>query len=177
MRNAKAVEELKKYAPVATSSFWFQNSTGHFVYAERLKVQLFCPFQFDKFPFDKHACNLTLISEHDNFAVKLTDAIVHYNGQQETRYGMDAIKMKSEILPFEIKLSGLEAFTIEIDGFKYVSSGLTIHLHRKTLGALAGSFYGPTAIFAILSMISFQIDPDVVSCFKKSPAALQPFST
>ena len=72
--------------------------------------------------------------------------------------------MKSQI-PFNIKLTGLGTFISDINGFGHATSGLTIHFHRKSVGGLAGMFFGPTAIFAILSMISFQINPDVVSLF------------
>ena len=47
-------------------------------------------------------------------------------------------------------------------GYDYSYAGLTIHLKRNKLGLLIGSFYVPTGIFAMLSMISFAINPEMV---------------
>ena len=58
----------------------------------------------------------------------------------------------------------IETFTMDGNGgYIYDQAGLSIQFSRKSLGDLPGSFYGPTAIFAILSLISFHIHPDKVS--------------
>ena len=44
-------------------------------------------------------------------------------------------------------------------------TGVILKLRRKSLGHLESSFYYPTASFALLSMISYFIKPDIVSCF------------
>ena len=41
-------------------------------------------------------------------------------------------------------------------------TGITIILKRNTFDLLVGGYYIPTGIFAILSMISYFIDPDVI---------------
>ena len=41
-------------------------------------------------------------------------------------------------------------------------TGVTIFLKRNTFDLLIGGYYIPTGIFAVLSMISYFIDPDVV---------------
>ena len=48
------------------------------------------------------------------------------------------------------------------NGFNYASAGIKIYLRRKSLGLLFGSFYAPTATFAMLSMLSYCINPDMV---------------
>ena len=44
-------------------------------------------------------------------------------------------------------------------GLNYSASGLKIELQRKTIGVLASEFFIPTGIFAMVSMLSFLIDP------------------
>ena len=43
------------------------------------------------------------------------------------------------------------------------STGLRINLQRNSIALLMGSFYVPTGIFAIMSMASYVINPEVVS--------------
>ena len=43
-------------------------------------------------------------------------------------------------------------------------TGVILKLRRKSLGHLESSFYYPTASFALLSMISYFIKPETVSC-------------
>ena len=52
-----------------------------------------------------------------------------------------------------IKPTDVHVFTI---------TGVNIILKRNTLNLLIGGYYIPTSLFAILSMISFFINPDVV---------------
>ena len=42
-------------------------------------------------------------------------------------------------------------------------SGIKLHLQRDSVGLLMGSFFVPTGIFAILSIGSYVINPDIVS--------------
>ena len=126
-----------------------------------MSITIFCPFDFIDFPFDEHDCNFTFTSSLSIAYVDMAPPIMEHKGQYSN--GMNGLEVKSKRLPFTIKLTTLEAFIINIEGYDCHTAGLTIHLSRKDLGVLTGSFYGPTAIFAFLSMISFIISPDAVS--------------
>ena len=54
----------------------------------------------------------------------------------------------------------------------FPTTGIKIILHRDTIGLLIGSFYMPTGIFAILSITSYVIHPDIVSFFIKIQKAV-----
>ena len=43
-----------------------------------------------------------------------------------------------------------------------INSGILFNIRRNDIGQLIGGFYGPTAIFTLISLISFLMDPDVV---------------
>ena len=66
-------------------------------------------------------------------------------------------------LPFEFELQPLPSFERRIYNFNYSFTGMQIKLKRKGLGRLVTGYFCPTAAFALLSMISFLINPDVVS--------------
>ena len=44
-------------------------------------------------------------------------------------------------------------------------TGIALRMRRKSLGQLLSGFFYPSAAFALLSMISFLIKPDMVSSF------------
>ena len=72
-------------------------------------------------------------------------------------------KLSDGHLPYSFSILGKKEFPITNYEWDYPAIGVRIRLKRKTLGTLIGGFYIPTALFAILSMISFFINPDVVS--------------
>ena len=147
-------------------------------------VEIYCPFDFSNFPFDKHDCNFTFgLKALDTEIARLTPPIINYEDQFSAAFpcpgycsslGQIHIKISSESLPFYMELSSMETISVKIDqsAFLYDQAGISIHFSRKSLGNLSGSFYGPTAIFAILSLISFHIHPDKVSIHKYCYAPL-----
>ena len=66
-------------------------------------------------------------------------------------------------MPFEIFAESIDPFVIEDNGYNYSSTGVRFYFKRKKLGLLIGSFYGPMAVFAALSMLSYNINVDAVS--------------
>ena len=127
-------------------------SLHHFEYKELLKIELFCNFDFDNFPFDSHDCDLFFGSNYlSNNYVKLQPPKIGNSEFFETD------------LPFEIRIQELEAFNINIVGYNYSHSGCKLHLKRNTIGPIVAKFYGPIALFSTLSLMSFSINPKVVS--------------
>ena len=66
-------------------------------------------------------------------------------------------------LPFDFELQSLPKSNISWQNFPFSYTGMKITMKRKILGDLLVGYYYPTAAFALLSMISFLINPDVVS--------------
>ena len=126
-------------------------------------VEIYCPFDFSHFPFDKQNCNVTFGIEGKSITfIRLTPPMINYDGQFSS-LGQKPLKISSESMLFYMEVSSMDTFTLELHGYSYDQTGILIHFSRKSLGDLSGSFYGPTAIFAILSLISFHIHPDKVS--------------
>ena len=90
------------------------------------------------------------------------DQITIYYADDITSQGKDSIFIDDLALPFEFEL---ESLAVKQNSFNFnVSSiGILIRMRRNSLGQLLSGYYYPTASFALLSMVSFLIDPDVVS--------------
>ena len=71
-------------------------------------------------------------------------------------------KLQDGHLPYHFSILGKKEFTLPNYEFSYPVTGIRIKLKRNQLGILIGGFYVPTAIFSVLSMISFFINPDLV---------------
>ena len=65
-------------------------------------------------------------------------------------------------MPFEFHLEARPSFE-KISDSTYSKTGIHIRMKRKSLGQLLSGYYYPTTSFALLSMISFLINPDIVS--------------
>ena len=66
-------------------------------------------------------------------------------------------------LPFDIVLESLEPFEYAEGKYLFSYVGMRLHLTRNDFGVLIGGYYGPTAIFSLLSLVSYSIKADIVS--------------
>ena len=82
---------------------------------------------------------------------------------QKVEYGEGQIHMNQTRIPFDISLESLESYDLWQAGFEYSFTSFRISLKRNKIGQLLGGFFVPTSMFAGLSLISFMINPDVVS--------------
>ena len=83
------------------------------------------------------------------------------------KYGEGLLKMEQKRLPFDISLQSLEPYEHFQAGFTYSFTSMKINFKRNQIGLLFGSFFVPTLMFATLSLISYTINPDIVSIFVK----------
>merc|ERR1712051_171217 len=91
------------------------------------------------------------IIDHENRSVRHHDGLLH---------------MRQSRLPFDISLESLEPFEYVQRGLTFSYAGMRIHFTRNDFGVLIGGYYGPTAIFSMLSLVSYSIKADIVSIVK-----------
>ena len=94
--------------------------------------------------------------------VKLENATIIL-GKMTTRDG--PMILKNLPFPFEVQISYLptyEEFNL-FTGKIYSETGMSLILKRSKMGQLASGYYYPTTAFALLAMISYLINPDIVS--------------
>ena len=136
-------------------------------YRETLKITSYCSFDFNNFPFDHdHKCDLTFGSlTFATWRIKLETPHVMSKNVKKGKYKVK-VNTDSKLLPFDIKATSMPSFNVTADGYNYSYTGITLHFKRNNLGLLVGSFYGPLAAFAMLSMFSYFIDIDMVFFIK-----------
>ena len=80
------------------------------------------------------------------------------------------ISPKNLPFPYEIQITARQTFIklSRIDKMKTSKTGMCLNLIRSSHGGLDSGYYYPMTAFALLSMISYLINPDVVSLLKKS---------
>ena len=148
-----------------TSSFWLHEN--HYLqYGEEFQLTISCHFNFKNFPFDYNECPIYFGNDLYSTEELMFDVIKVYYADSITSQGKESIFIDDMALPFEFELKALDIKQKSFN-FNVSSVGILIMMRRNSLGQLLSGYYYPTASFALLSMVSFLIDPDVVSRLSK----------
>ena len=133
-------------------------------YGEQFQLELSCPFNFTKFPFDSNECFIEYVTfEHLLVDIKLKPLTIVYRNTSH-KFGAPPIILQQPQHPYSIELKSLPASTKEYSTIGVFSStGMAIKFKRNNLGQLFTAYYFPTGSFALISTISFLIKPDLVS--------------
>ena len=94
--------------------------------------------------------------------MRLLPTEIIYSGA-ETKFGNEPLEVSSTRIPFEMKVESTQPFNVLDAGYEYSHAGFRIYFKRSKIVGILSAFYGPTGLFGFLSMISFCINPDVVS--------------
>ena len=134
-----------------------------FEYQMSMKVVVYCTFYFYSYPFDSHECDFNFgASTSYSEVLMLDDLWIRYRKQLH-KFGNKPIEFDPTRLPFYVSLKTLENFIHNQGGHEYAFVGMRMTLTRNWIGLLIGGYYGPTLIFSLLSLVSFSINPDIVS--------------
>ena len=160
--DAKSVSRTRKYGPQDEDYFWFLYP-HNFEYQQALKVEIYCTFDFTSFPFDSHKCDFNFgASSSYSTVLTLKETILRYKNIKRI-FGQGPINFNPTRLPFNVSLKSNDEYEFFQAGYHYSFVGMRITLTRNNLGLLLGGYYGPTIIFSLLSLVSFTINPDIVS--------------
>ena len=160
--NAKSIEKSKSFGARSSQYYWMAKNYEKydFEYYERIKLTSYCQFEFSTFPFDAHDCEVTVGSGIGSIGLlKISKPTIIYKKFASKE---NSIKIESKNVPFEMKAESINPFLIEMNGYNYSYTGVRISFKRNALGLLIGRFYGPTAIFSALSILSYNIDTSMV---------------
>ena len=159
------VEKTKFYGAGSTSAstdLWYEGNQSLY-YEEGWKLEFLCIFQLSDFPFDSQECNLYIGGYYeDSRTLTLNPLSISFNSEIETTIGEKPIIRDRLYQSYKLQL---ETYAVDEDISEESMSytGMIIKLRRKSLGHLSSSYYYPTASFALLSLISYLIKPDIVS--------------
>ena len=161
-------EKTKFYGGDKPFSFYYVGYYKYIVYGEEVQLSFSCPFNFENYPFDSHLCTLEFLASFwPSDKLRLLPKNIYYeHAVPPIKYslGDDPFIVSDLSHPFEFEFNFKPAFEkINVHNFSSSYVGLEIKMKRKTLGELLSGYYYPMTAFALLSMISFLIKPDVVS--------------
>ena len=154
---------LPMYGNEEIFQMWFNTKDNHMEHYQAIKVTFACDYDFQHFPFDSHNCDFDfgmgsqVYNKTANFG-----PVEILNMDSKTELLNFEKEISNDHLPFSFKIVAKDDYGHY--NFNYFSpyTGIVINLKREKLGNLFGGFFAPTCIFALLSMISFLIHPEVV---------------
>ena len=160
---AKSIQRTRNYGAKDQDYFWFLYPNSIIEYQQALKVTIYCSFNFQSFPFDNHICDVKFGGIGNLKRALIQNATIVGYKDKNINYGEGFLHVKQSRLPFSISLESLKPFDHYEIGFNYSYAGMRIHFSRNSIGQLLGGYYGPTMIFALISLVSFSINVDMVS--------------
>lgn len=164
MKKAKKVDTEIKFGPVNEDFFWYNSLKKFFEFQQALKVTVHCPMDFSMFPFESHECIFDFGDSHQSSdTMTVMPPMIRVDGEKHC-FGEEPIKLKPASLPFDIALYSRANYIHFEAGINYSYTGMGINLKRNSAETLRYTFFMPTLIFTILSLISFAIEPDMVMC-------------
>ena len=155
-------EQSKIYGGVKSSINIKYNGNQSFQYLEKFLITVGCPFEYNSFPFDSQECNMTYGSYDLATDVELHPPTIYYGNNFKTSFRKEPIILNSLPHPYQLQLESLQAFRQKWNDDIYSYTGISFMLRRKTLGHLSSGYFYPTGCFAVVSMISYLIKPDIV---------------
>ena len=151
-------------------SLWYINGLEDkkIVYQEEVQLSFFCPLNYENFPFDSHVCTLEFGSNSwpTNKLILKPYTLIYDQVSPPLKHslGEDPIILIDLPHPFEFEFNFKPAFEkMDAYNYSYSYAGMEIKMKRKSLEELLSGYYYPMAAFALLSVISFMIKPDMVS--------------
>ena len=152
-----------------SSYYFFHSKSNYLFYGVSLQLTFSCHSNFADFPFDSHECPM----EFGERLIETKDVIFNTThiilGNKSHRIGEPPIIINGVAFPYEFHLQSLPVFEKSNSyGSTYSRTGMLMKIQRKSVGQLLSGYYYPTASFALLSMISFLIQPDKVSAFDQT---------
>ena len=148
-------------------TFWFLNLENDptMQYVEECLLTFSCGFSFKDYPFDSHVCKMEYGDQTwTTDWLTFNSPTIVYDDKSHS-LGDDPIIIENSNLPFTFHLSTLPAYEKKdpFDTSSYSFTGLVMNISRKSYVKLLSGYYYPMTAFALLSMISYLIKPDVVS--------------
>ena len=132
--------------------------------AYNFQLTFSCDFNFAEFPFDHHDCPMEYGDGFFGQQYMTFNITMATFSNKSTKSGGDPIIMDKFPFPFEFQLVSLPTFELmDRNMIPWSYASIALNMRRKSPGQLLCGYFYPTAAFALLSMISFLIKPDVVS--------------
>lgn len=173
--HALHVKGHKLYGGETSTDVWYLHP-HKVVYRETMHITGLCNnMNFEFFPYDSHACYFGMVLLNVPTSLFVLDQPtlykLHINEDVLQEQESSEVCINAPRLNFETCIStdeSLKAFQMNSeDGTTFSVMQLKVVLTRNqgSLDKIIIGYYVPTGIFALMSMISFAIQPDIVRGF------------
>ena len=154
--------------PKIINRLWYHYPNHTLRYSGIFVTKVSCKLDFQSFPFDNHECDLILrnwIGGSHRITLK-SPSIYGFdeNGKEVKRKYFNMTTTGTNRLNYKFQFESLPTTELQDDGYKYSETRIKMIFERteKSRTKIFGGYHATTAIFSILSMISFFIQPEAV---------------
>ena len=151
------------------TSLWYHYPKHEVRYSTIFTAKIACSLDFQTFPFDSHTCLMNFNNWIGaNYRIIFGKPRIYTNDGFYTEgkeIGGNEFELKTDgRLDYDFKFESLPSHTFIDSGFEYALAQVKIDFKRtdKSRTEIFGGYHTTTAIFAILSLLSFFMNPDVV---------------
>ena len=166
INQAKTIQRTMNFGPTEKDYLWYDNSKSLLDYKQTLKVTIYCTFDFESYPFDSNFCDLTQFASDTATYLQMNPSDLMYKSQK-IKDQDQFLHLDQSHFSFDISLERIQPFLLPLTGYNHSSTGMRVHFRRNDMSALIGSYYVPTLIFALMSLLSYSIDSNVVRKIRK----------
>ena len=160
--NTLNLKNLGSFGTPDTKSLWYRHP--HMIwYSEIVVVTIMCDMDFQTFPNDYHICEMQMRNWLGTVAdVEFTKPILY--GPDNSSFLSDSYKIHSAKLVFDIELASKSPIVYKQYHWDYSMAMIEIKIFRNSIGfsKILSGYYVTTATFAVISLLSFFVDPNVV---------------
>ena len=169
--NDVQTQNLVNFAKDAGSiaNLWYFYPEHKLRYSTIFTAKIACSLHFETYPFDLHTCLMNINNwSGSKYRVMFSKPKIYTNDGFYTEgkeIGGNEFELKTDgRLDYNFKFESLPSLTFEDSGYEYTQAQVKIDFKRtdKSRTEIFGGYHATTAIFSILSLLSFFINPDVV---------------
>ena len=168
--NSVTVQSLVSHTDETTlNSLWYNYlSPTPIRYNVIFVAKVSCKLDFQSFPFDNHKCDLILRNWNGaSYRTVLKSPTIYgldENGKEIEGKYFNITTTGNHKLDYKFQFESLPTAEYQDNGYKYSETRIKMIFERteKSRTKIFGGYHATTAIFAILSLLSFFIQPEVV---------------
>ena len=150
------------------NDLWYNYLSHTLRYNVIFVAKVSCKLDFQSFPFDNHECDLILRNwSGASYRIVLKSPTIYgldEDGKEIAGKYFNITTNSNNKLDYKFQFESLPMAEYQDREFKFSETGIKMIFERtqKSQTKIFGGYHATTAIFAVLSLISFFIQPEVV---------------
>ena len=150
-----------------SNRFYSYKNTSGGLWIERIllnKAVISCTMDFSDYPFDSHVCAWKIRSNESKDVTNLKIVSIQQETRNESATETEPIPLETTNLPYDIYVSpgGTGTEFVQREQRSFVLVKFSFARNKNGRLKLISAFFLPTCLFALLSLVSFLIKPEIV---------------